>query len=72
MITYGVNTTTNGYVDVSKTLRGAKLYASRNGYDKVYARANGGYDVVLMAEKHPSGWLHRSIVKGGEFYGKDF
>ncbi len=49
--TYGVNTRNHGYVDVSNTERGAKNYATRNGYSEVYIRFNSGYCVSLNATK---------------------
>ena len=33
---YGINTKTSGVIIVSATLRGAKNYATRHGYDEVY------------------------------------
>ena len=54
--TYGVNTKTNGYIDTSKTERGAKQYATRNGYDEVYIRYNNGYHVNKVAIKTANKW----------------
>jgi len=55
--TYGVNTANNGYVDVSTTERGAKSYATRNGYDEVWIRFNAGYHIALVAEKINGKWI---------------
>lgn len=57
--TYGVNTPESGYIDVSSTLRGAKNYATRNGFKQVYIRYNNGYNVALKSEKCPitNKWL---------------
>lgn len=52
MNTYGVNTKTCGYVDVSKTLLGAKQYATRNGYTEVYMRFNGSFNIAMEAYKN--------------------
>lgn len=53
---YGVLGSDNGVIDVSKTERGAKIYATRNNYDRVYSRANGGYSVTLIAVKYKGKW----------------
>ena len=55
--TYGVNTSTMGYVDVSTTERGAKSYATRHGYDEVYIRYNAGYHVAMVAKKVNGKWV---------------
>jgi hypothetical protein len=47
-----------GYCDVSKTLRGAKMYATRNGYNEVYLRFNCGYNVALTSEKISGRWVN--------------
>ena len=54
--TYGVNTRNHGYVDVSNTERGAKNYATRNGYSEVYIRFNSGYFVSLVATREGGIW----------------
>lgn len=54
--TYGVNTSRDGYIDVSSTERGAKNYATRHGYSAVYIRFNSGYCVSLVATKEGSKW----------------
>lgn len=50
--TYGCNCSISGYFDVSNTLRGAKCWATRNGYSEVYIRFNYGYHVELKATKN--------------------
>lgn len=44
----------NAHVDVSTTLRGAKVYASRNGYDIVTKRI--GYNGRKVAKKLNGKW----------------
>lgn len=55
---YGVLDSNNCHIDTSKTLQGAKNYATRNGYDKVSIRYNSGYNVQVVAEKINNKWLH--------------
>jgi hypothetical protein len=40
--------------DTSKTLRGAKIYATKNGYDKVTKRQ--GYNAFIVAVKVERRW----------------
>ena len=42
------------HYDVSKTERGAKIYATRNGYTKVTFRV--GYNAFIIAEKVDGKW----------------
>lgn len=56
MNTYGVLSVNHGVIDVSKTERGAKIYATIHGYDKVYIRFNCGYVVELVSEKVNGKW----------------
>lgn len=54
---YGVSI--NGsYVDVSRTERGVKVYATRNGYGVVYERPNSGYHVFPVAERVKGKWIN--------------
>jgi hypothetical protein len=57
MNTYGI--LLNGsHIDVSKTERGAKNFASRNGYDTVTIRYNCGYIAKEIAYKNKFGkWI---------------
>ena len=50
-IAYGED---NTHCDVSKTERGAKMYATRNGYTKVTKRV--GYNAFIIAEKVDGKW----------------
>lgn len=53
--TYGV--LVNGtHVDVSNTERGAKSYATRNGYNIVTIRFNCGYVATQIAKKVGNKW----------------
>lgn len=53
---YGILDSNDTHIDVSKTERGAKQYASRNGYDKVSIRFNGGYIAKTVAVKVGKKW----------------
>jgi hypothetical protein len=54
--TFGVVDSKGIHVDVSKTERGAKIYATRNGYDKVSVRFNSGFICHVVAEKINGKW----------------
>lgn len=54
--TYGVLSTEGNHIDVSKTEKGAKNYASRHGYTRVSIRYNSGYVAVVIAEKKGNRW----------------
>lgn len=45
------------HTDVSKTEKGAKNYATRNGYDIVSIRYNGGYIAKEIAKKINNKWI---------------
>tara|TARA_R110001592_G_scaffold140907_1_gene362049 strand:+ start:1136 stop:1342 length:207 start_codon:yes stop_codon:yes gene_type:complete len=53
-IVYGPD---NIYTDVSRSLKGAKRYATINGYDKVGIRYNSGYDCSVVAIKIDKKWV---------------
>ena len=55
-IIYGILTGDNVHTDVSNTLRGAKNYATRNGYNKISKRV--GYNAFLVAEKVNNKWIN--------------
>ena len=59
MNTYGVLDSNNCHIDVSKTERGAKNYATRHGYKTVSIRYNSGYNVVVVAEKIYNKWVKK-------------
>ena len=52
---YGIVTSRGEHIDVSKSERGAKQYATRNGYNKISVRFNCGYDVQIIAERGANG-----------------
>lgn len=45
------------HTDVSNSERGAKRYATLNGYNKVSVRYSGGYVVKIIAEKINNKWV---------------
>ena len=52
---YGV--LVNGaHIDISKTERGAKRYATKNGHLTVTVRYNGGYIAAQTAHKYSGKW----------------
>jgi len=56
--TYGVvYGTDNVYTDVSRTLKGSKQYATRNGFNEVYIRYNSGYVCSLVSVKINNKWV---------------
>lgn len=58
MHTYGVVNTNGDHIDVSKSEKGAKQYATRHGYNKVSIRYNCGCIVVIISEKSTNGkWI---------------
>lgn len=55
---YGVVNSDGVHIDVSKSEKGAKQYATRHGYSKVSIRFHSGYTVVIISEKNKSGkWV---------------
>ena len=55
---FGVVDSEGIHTDVSNSERGAKRYATLNGYSKVSVRYNGGYVVNIVAEK-----IGKNLVK---------
>ena len=53
---YGVTDNNNVHTDVSKTERGAKQYATKNGFNKVSIRYNCGYIAQIIAVKENNKW----------------
>lgn len=51
---YGSTNNKNVHIDTSKTLLGAKQYATRNGYKNVSVRI--GYNVTLLEYKQNNSW----------------
>ena len=44
------------HTDVSRTLKGAKQYATRNGYNKVSIRYNSGYHCRVVSTRINNKW----------------
>ena len=55
-IVYGPD---NIHTDVSRTLKGAKQYATRHGYNKVSIRYNSGYVCSVLATKINNKWINK-------------
>ena len=56
---YGVIDSNSIHTDVSNTERGAKIYATKHGYNKVSIRFNCGYNVAVLAEKVNNKWINK-------------
>jgi len=56
MKTYGILDSNDCHIDVSRTEKGAKRYATNHGYNKVSVRYNSGYIVEIVAEKIDGKW----------------
>ena len=55
--TYGiVSGPDNIYTDVSRTLKGAKRYATNHSYDKIGIRYNSGYHCKVVSIKINNKW----------------
>jgi hypothetical protein len=61
--TYGIVYGDNIYIDVSKSLKGAKRYATNKGYDKVGIRYNSGYHCSVVAIKVNNKWVKPKKMK---------
>lgn len=61
MHTYGIINADGIHIDVSKSEKGAKQYATINGYTKVSIRYNSGYHVDIIAVKNKNGrWIKQT------------
>lgn len=58
---FGVVNSEGVHTDVSNSERGAKRYATLNGYSKVSIRYSGGYVVEIVAERINKKWVKCSI-----------
>jgi len=56
MKTYGVLDKNDCHIDVARTEKGAKRYATNNGYDKISVRYDMGYNAEIVAEKIGGKW----------------
>jgi plastocyanin domain-containing protein len=54
---YGVVNNKGEHIDVSKSEKGAKNFATRNHYNKVSIRYNSGYDVDIISVKKGRKWV---------------
>lgn len=66
-VIYGVLNHSGCHTDVSKTLRGAKNYATRHGYNRVSERTNCGYHVRMVAVKINGKWYNDGHWKFQEY-----
>lgn len=59
---YGVAGRDGGFIQTSRTERGAKNHATRNRYRQVYAMHEVSWAVELIAERQNDKWItpHRS------------
>ena len=57
MVMFGVVNNNGEHIDVSNTLHGAKVTATRNQYNKVSERH--GYNVVRVWEKTNGKWIEQ-------------
>jgi len=55
---YGVLDSNECHIDISASLKGTKRVATRNGYKKVSARYNCGYNVDVLFEKINNKWAN--------------
>lgn len=66
MTIYGVVDHLGFFTDTSKTLTGAKQYATRHGYDTVASRNANHYYVDVEAVRSPRGnWITPNQLKAG-------
>lgn len=56
---YGVINSDGIHTDVSNSERGAKRYATLNGYNQVSIRYNLGYNVEIIAERVNKKWVNQ-------------
>ena len=47
------------HTDTSKTEQGAKIYATKNGFDTISVRYNCGYNVAIVAKKEGKKWVRK-------------
>ena len=55
--TYGVASRNGEYMEVSNTEKGAKNYATRNNYNKVYVRFYGSYNITPISYRVGKSWI---------------
>ena len=47
------------HTDTSRTERGAKIYATKNGFNTISVRYNCGYNVEIVAKKEGKKWVSK-------------
>jgi|GEM_PF-2944742 len=62
---YGILDKDNCLIDISRSERGAKVYATKNGYNKIGYRI--GYNGFISHEKINNKWVTLSIHIGTDF-----
>ena len=53
---YGVLDRNDCHIDLTQSLKGAKRFATLNGYDKVSCRNSNSYNVTILFEKINNKW----------------
>ena len=56
MLIFGVIDNNNCLIDISRSLRGCKRYATLNGYNKIGFRNANSYNAVISHEKINNKW----------------
>lgn len=56
MYIYGIIDKDNVYTDISKSERGTKNYATRNGYTQIGCRDVNSYNAFIVSEKVGKKW----------------
>ena len=56
---YGIIDFNNIHTDISRTERGAKIYATKNGYTAISVRYNCGYNVQIVSVKIGNKWVNK-------------
>jgi len=63
MKTYGIVNSEGMHIDVSKSEKGAKQYATIHGYTQVSVRYNCGYQVDIIAVKVNKKWINYTTLQ---------
>lgn len=53
---YGVIDSNNCLIDISRSEKGTKRYATKNGFDKIGYRV--GYNAIISGQKINNKWVH--------------
>lgn len=57
MLIHGIIDSNNCLIDISKSLRGCKRYATKNGYNKIGYRNVNSYNAVISHQKTCGKWV---------------